>query len=154
MKFLNHQLAFGGAPLIELLRQTSGPMHFVRELVAAFGLRCDLVSYDKPPCKYGGTKRDILGLVDQSMLSLTMMSRVPMSFATLLGLFMSVAGFILALGYLVAKLLFWWASSDWDIYLRIRANICFGPYRRVCGCNARKDAKKALGGRSRVHEFQ
>lgn len=92
---------------IELLRQTGGPMPYVRGLVAEFGLSWSAVAYDKPQRKYGATKNDVLGLIDQAILGLTTMSRAPIRFATLLGFGMSLAGFALALGYLLAKLLFW-----------------------------------------------
>jgi glycosyltransferase involved in cell wall biosynthesis len=93
--------------VVELLRQTGGPMPYVRGLVAEFGLPWRAIAYDKPKRKYGVSKNDILGLVDQAILGLTTMSRAPIRFATLLGFGMSCFGFALALGYLVAKLLFW-----------------------------------------------
>lgn len=93
--------------VVELLRQTGGPMPYVRGLVAEFGLKCVPIPYDKPNRKYGVSKLDILGLVDQALLGLTTMSRAPIRFATLLGFAMSAVGFALAIGYLLAKLIFW-----------------------------------------------
>lgn len=93
--------------VVELLRQTGGPMPYVRGLVAEFGLPWRAIAYDKPKRKHGASKNDLLGLVDQAILGLTTMSRAPIRFATLLGVGMSCLGFALALGYLVAKLLFW-----------------------------------------------
>ena len=93
--------------VVELLRQTGGPMPYVRGLVAEFGLPWKEIAYDKPKRKDGVSKNDVLGLVDQAILGLTTMSRAPIRFATLLGMAMSGLGFATALCYLVAKLIFW-----------------------------------------------
>lgn len=93
--------------VVELLRQTGGPMPYVRGLVAEFGLPWKSIPYDKPQRKHGVSKNNLLGLIDQAILGLTTMSRAPIRFATLLGMGMSCLGFSLALGYLVSKLVFW-----------------------------------------------
>lgn len=93
--------------VVNLLVQMGGPIPFVRGLIAEMGLPVAQVPYDKPARVYGVTKNSFLILIDQALLGLTTMSKAPIRFATISGLLLSFIGFAIALGYLVAKLLFW-----------------------------------------------
>lgn len=93
--------------VLEHMRRMGGPSPMARAMVAEIGLPVATVPYDKPPRKYGATKNDFLLLVDQAVLSLTSMSKAPVRVATITGLALSSLGFLIAAGYLVAKLLFW-----------------------------------------------
>lgn len=97
--------------VIELLRRTGGPYPFVRGLVSQLGLPIRTIVFQKQQRATGVTKNNLLTLLDLSILSVTSMSRAPIRFATLLGAVMSTLGFLVALGYLVAKLLFWYSFS-------------------------------------------
>jgi len=93
--------------VVEYMREIGGPHPMMRALVAEIGLPTTTVPYDKPPRKYGATKNDLLILIDQAVTSLTSMSKAPIRVATITGLVLSAFGFLIAAGYLVAKLLFW-----------------------------------------------
>ena len=93
--------------VVEYMREIGGPNPLPRALVAEIGLPSTTVAYDKPPRKYGATKNDLLILIDQAVMSLTSMSKAPVRVATITGLVLSAFGFLIAAGYLVAKLLFW-----------------------------------------------
>lgn len=93
--------------VVEHMREIGGPNPMTRALVAEIGLPTATVAYDKPPRKYGATKNDLLILIDQAVVSLTSMSKAPVRIATITGLLLSALGFLIAAGYLVAKLLFW-----------------------------------------------
>jgi len=93
--------------VLEHMRRMGGPVPMARALVAEIGLPSTTVAYDKPPRRYGATKNDFLILVDQAVLSLTSMSKAPIRVATITGLALSALGFLIAVAYLVAKLLFW-----------------------------------------------
>ena len=93
--------------VVEHMRRIGGPSPVVRALVAEIGLPSTTIAYDKPPRKYGATKNDFLMLVDQAVLALTSMSKAPVRVATIAGLALSGLGFLIAMAYLVAKLLFW-----------------------------------------------
>lgn len=94
--------------VVELLRSTAGPYPYVRGLIAEFGLPLETIAFAKARRQSGITKNNILTLLDLSILGLTSMSRAPIRLATLLGAGLSALGFLIALGYLVAKLLFWY----------------------------------------------
>jgi glycosyltransferase involved in cell wall biosynthesis len=93
--------------IIELLRRIGGPYPYVRGLVSELGLPIRTIAFKKHRRAAGITKNNFLTLVDMSLLGLTSMSRAPIRFATLIGAGMSLLGFLVALGYLVAKLVFW-----------------------------------------------
>ncbi|MCL1985407.1 MAG: glycosyltransferase family 2 protein [Betaproteobacteria bacterium] len=93
--------------VVELLRKTGGPYPYVRGLVSEFGLPIKTIPFTKPKRQSGITKQNFLTLVDFSILGLTSMSRAPIRMATLLGAMLSFIGFLLALIYLVAKIIFW-----------------------------------------------
>ncbi len=93
--------------VVELLRQTGGPYPYVRGLVSEFGLPISVIPFAKAKRQSGITKNNFLTLIDMSILGLTSMSRAPVRIATLMGATLSVVGFLLALAYLVAKLIFW-----------------------------------------------
>lgn len=93
--------------VLEHMRRMGGPNPVIRAMVAEIGLPSTTVAYDKPPRKYGATKNDFLGLVDQAVLALTSMSKAPIRIATIAGLALSGLGFFIATAYLVAKLVFW-----------------------------------------------
>ena len=55
----------------------------------------------------GRTKNDFFSLYDMAMLGITNHSKVPLRIATMAGFTISVLSLLVALGYLVAKLMFW-----------------------------------------------
>jgi len=93
--------------VIELIRRMGGPNPYIRGLVSELGLPIETVAFDKKPREYGVTKNNILTLLDISISGLTTMSRAPIRLATLTGALLSGIGVLVALAYLVAKLIFW-----------------------------------------------
>jgi len=53
------------------------------------------------------TKHNFLSLYDIAMLGITSHSKVPLRIATIAGFAISILSLLVALGYLVAKLMFW-----------------------------------------------
>ncbi len=93
--------------LLEHMREIGGPNPLTRAMVAEIGLPSTTIAYDKPPRKFGASSNDLLRLIDFAVVSLTSMSKAPVRIATITGLILSFFGFLIAAGYLVAKLLFW-----------------------------------------------
>jgi glycosyltransferase involved in cell wall biosynthesis len=61
----------------------------------------------QPKRKWGITKNNFYTLYDIAMLGITNHSKVPLRLATMLGFIISVTCILVALGYLVYKLIFW-----------------------------------------------
>ena len=94
--------------VIERLRELNEPYPYVRGLISELGYSVALIQYRQPQRKRGITKNNFFTLYDIAMLGITSHSKVPLRLAAMCGFLMSVISFLIALGYLVAKLLFWY----------------------------------------------
>ncbi len=93
--------------IIEILRSVKDPYPYFRGLISDIGFESAKISYTQPMRKRGITKNNFYTLYDMAMLGITNHSKVPLRLATMLGFCVSGASLLVALGYFVAKLLFW-----------------------------------------------
>jgi len=93
--------------VIEHLRRLDDPYPFFRGLLAEVGFEPVLVPFHQPPRKRGITSQNFYTLYDHAFLGITSHSKVPLRLATMLGFAMGALSILVALGYLIAKLLFW-----------------------------------------------
>jgi glycosyltransferase involved in cell wall biosynthesis len=93
---------------VDLLRQLDDPYPYGRGLVSEFGLPTAFVTYRQARRRHGRTKNNFLTLYDLAMTGITSHSKWPLRVATLGGFVLSALSLLVALGYLVAKLLFWY----------------------------------------------
>lgn len=95
--------------IIEVLREIDDPYPYLRGLISEIGFDKALIEYTQPIRKRGITKSNFYKLYDLAMLGITNHSKVPLRLATMLGFLLSVVSLVVAIGYFVAKLVFW----DW-----------------------------------------
>lgn len=93
--------------IIEILRSLDDPSPYFRGMVSEIGFEKAFVEYPQPERKYGRSRHNFFDLFDLAMLGITSYSRAPLRLMTLGGLAVAAIFFVVALGYLVAKLLFW-----------------------------------------------
>ncbi len=93
--------------VIEAFRGLDDSYPYVRGLISEMGYSVKRVAYMQATRKRGVTKNNFYTLFDVAMLGITSHSKVPLRLATMLGFAMSFISFLIAMGYLVAKLLFW-----------------------------------------------
>ena len=93
--------------VVELVRQFDDPYPYFRGIIAEIGLPTVKLFYDQPARRFGITKNNWYTLYDIAMLGITNHSKVPIRLATFAGFGGAALSFLSALGYLVAKLLFW-----------------------------------------------
>ena len=93
--------------VVEVLREIDDPYPYFRGLVAEIGFEPAKIFYTQPTRKRGVTSNNFYALYDIAMLGITSHSKVPLRIATMLGFAMSLLSFLIAVGYLLAKLLFW-----------------------------------------------
>jgi glycosyltransferase involved in cell wall biosynthesis len=93
--------------VIEEIRKIGDPYPYLRGLVCDLGFSRALVPFDKPVRKRGFTKNNFYTLYDMAMLGITNHSKVPLRLATFAGFCVGAVSFLVALGYLVYKLLYW-----------------------------------------------
>lgn len=93
--------------VVQMLRKIQDPYPYFRGLIADLGYPSAIIYFKQPTRKRGVSANNFFTLYDMAMLGITTHSKVPLRFATLLGFVLSGLSFLAALGYLVAKLLFW-----------------------------------------------
>jgi glycosyltransferase involved in cell wall biosynthesis len=106
---LQHFTGFGlyDQKVIETLRSIDDPYPYHRGLIADIGYEICRLPYTQPKRARGITKNNWYTLYDIAMLGITNHSKVPLRFATILGFLMSGLSLLMAIAWLVAKLLFW-----------------------------------------------
>lgn len=92
---------------IQTLRDLHDPTPFIRGIVAELGPERKEIEYEQPRRRAGKTHNNLYTLYDAAMLSFTSYTKVGMRLATFLGFGIAIVSFVVALFYLVAKLLFW-----------------------------------------------
>jgi glycosyltransferase involved in cell wall biosynthesis len=93
--------------VVEQFRRTEEQYPYFRGLVSDFGYERAEILYTQPARTRGRTKNDFFSLYDIAMLGITNHSKVPLRIAAMAGFTISLLSLLVALGYLVAKLIFW-----------------------------------------------
>ena len=109
VELVPHFTGFGlyDRDVIEQARSTDEQYPYFRGLISDFGYERAVVEYRQPRRVAGHTKNNFFSLYDMAMLGITSHSKVPLRLATMAGFVISVLSLIVAIGYLVAKLMFW-----------------------------------------------
>ena len=93
--------------VIEKLKKIQDPYPYFRGLVSELGEDIKTIKFNQPERKFGKTKNNISTLYDIGILGVVKHSRKPLRFMVLLGFISSVISLLVALFYLIYKLLFW-----------------------------------------------
>src|SRR5262249_46908505 len=88
-------------------RKIDDPYPYFRGLIADIGFESFKIPYKQPLRRSGITKNNFYTLYDLAMLGITNHSKVPLRVATLSGFVMSAISLLVAVLYLVSKLVFW-----------------------------------------------
>jgi len=111
IELIEHVTGFGiyDREVIEQFRKINDPYPYGRGLVSDLGYEVARIPYHQPVRQSGITSNNFYTLYDMAMLGITNHSKVPLRIATLLGFAMSLASLLVAIGYLIYKLLFWYS---------------------------------------------
>jgi len=93
--------------IVEIYRSLKEPYPYGRGLACEIGYEKAIVKFTQPKRKHGKTKNNFYTLYDMAMLGIVSHSKLPLRIASILGFFMSIASFIVALVYLILKILNW-----------------------------------------------
>lgn len=106
---IKHFIGFGlfDRKIVEILRSLDDPAPYLRGMVSEIGFEKAFVEYAQPERIHGRSKHNFFDLLDLAILGIASYSRVPLRMMTIGGLCLSVLLFLVAAGYLVAKVLFW-----------------------------------------------
>ncbi len=94
-RVLDHVIAFGD------------PQPYFRGMIAEIGLPHKIIYYDQPVRLRGKTKNNFFTLFDMAMLGLINHSKAPLRLMTFAGFAGAAVSFLIGLGFLAYKLLFW-----------------------------------------------
>ena len=92
---------------IEVLRNLDDPTPFLRGIVAELGFRRKEIPYEQPLRRAGKTSNNFYRLYDAAMLSITSYTKAGLRLATIFGSICSAVSMIVAIVYLVLKLVYW-----------------------------------------------
>ncbi len=92
---------------IEVLRELDDPTPFLRGIVAELGFKRKEIPYEQPQRRAGVTKNNFYRLYDAAMLSFTSYTKVGLRMATFFGLLAGGCSFLVAVVYLIMKLMYW-----------------------------------------------
>ena len=106
---IEHFTGFGlyDRAFIDVLRKLDDPTPFLRGIVAELGYRRKEIPYDQPKRRAGKTSNNFYKLYDAAMLSVTSYTKFGLRLATFVGFLTMCASIVIALAYLVMKLIWW-----------------------------------------------
>ena len=121
---IEHFTGFGlyDRDFINILRSLNDPMPFLRGIVAEYAPDRIEIPYEQQRRKAGKTSNNFFTLFDAAMLSFTSYTKIGLRLATFGGLAISGISFLIALFYLVMKLIYW------DRFLAGNAPILIGVF--------------------------
>ena len=92
---------------IDVLRDLDDPTPFLRGIVAELGYKRKEIPYEQPKRRAGKSHNNFYTLYDAAMLSVTSYTKIGLRIATIAGAFLSGVSILIALAYLVMKLIWW-----------------------------------------------
>ena len=92
---------------VEVLRGLDDSSPFLRGIVAELGFKRKEIPYEQPKRRAGKTHNNFYTLYDAAMLSFTSYTKIGLRVATIGGFIMSVISLLVALVYLIMKLVNW-----------------------------------------------
>lgn len=95
------------AKFIKVLRDLDDPTPFLRGIVAELGFRRKEIPYEQPLRRAGKTSNNFYKLYDAAMLSITSYTKVGLRLATIFGSICCGISMLVAVVYLVMKLVYW-----------------------------------------------
>lgn len=93
--------------VVERMKNSGEPSPIFRNLIADYGYRIGFVEYFQPKREKGKSSYNFFSYFDTALQSLINTSRLPLKLATFCGIIVSGISFVVAIIYLVMKLIYW-----------------------------------------------
>ena len=94
---------------VDVVRSVHDPMPYLRGMIAELGYDYKTVPYERPQRRAGKSKNNFYSLYDVAMVGITSYSKVMLRLATFIGFGIGFVSLVIALIYLIMKLIHW----DW-----------------------------------------
>ena len=106
---IEHFTGFGlyDKKFIEVLKELDDPTPFLRGIVAELGFKRKEIEYVQPKRRAGKTSNNFYTLYDAAMLSVTSYTKIGLRIATFTGAIIGLIAVIIAIVYLIMKLIYW-----------------------------------------------
>ena len=106
---IEHFTGFGlyDKSFIHVLRDLNDPTPFLRGIVAELGYKRKDIPYEQQKRRAGKTHNNWFTLYDAAMLSFTSYTKAGLRMATLLGFITAAISIVIAIVYLILKLIYW-----------------------------------------------
>lgn len=106
---IEHFTGFGlyDKSFVSILRELDDPTPFLRGIVAELGFKRKNIEYEQQKRRAGKTHNNWFTLYDAAMLSFTSYTKTGLRIATLLGFIVGAISMMIALVYLILKLVYW-----------------------------------------------
>lgn len=92
---------------LEVVRKIDDPYPYFRGMVMEYGWNIKTVEYTQDKREHGKSKNNFFTLYDLAMLGFVNHSKLPLRLSAFIGFFSAIISFMVALGYLIYKLLYW-----------------------------------------------
>lgn len=93
--------------VLDHLRKINDPYPFLRGLICELGYEVKTIEFDQPRRFNGVSKNNFYSLYDIAMLGIVSHSKVPIRIAGFLGVLLGFVSLVVALIYVILKLIFW-----------------------------------------------
>ncbi len=109
ISLINNATGFGiyDRIVIEHVRHIADPYPYFRGLICELGYDIKTIEFEQPRRSRGFSKNNIYTLYDIAMLGVVSHSRVPIRLAAALGFFTGLGSIVIAIVYLILKLIYW-----------------------------------------------
>lgn len=106
---IEHFTGFGlyDKKFVDVLRNLDDSQPYMRGIVGELGFDRKEIEYEQPKRLYGKTSNNFISLYDAAMLGITSYTKVGMHIATIFGFCLSIISILIALIYLILKLIYW-----------------------------------------------
>lgn len=106
---IEHFTGFGlyDSSFIDILRDLRDPSPFLRGIVAELGYERKEILYEQQLRRTGKTSNNLYSLYDAAMLSFTSYTKIGLRLATFVGFLCSGISIVIAIVYLILKLMYW-----------------------------------------------
>jgi polyisoprenyl-phosphate glycosyltransferase len=106
---IGHFIGFGlfDRQIVDILRAMDDPCPYFRGMVSEIGFEKAFIEYQQPPRKHGKSKNSLIDLFEYAFVGISSYSKAPLRIATFLGFITSLVSLLVAIVYLILKLLYW-----------------------------------------------
>lgn len=93
--------------VVDLLRKYAGPTPNFRNMISEFGYTVDFVEYHQPQRRAGHSSYNFFRYLNVALNDMVNTSRLPLRVATIFGMIVAAVSFVIAVFYLILKLIYW-----------------------------------------------